>query len=310
MNEKLCDKLSELNVLAKKQGALKSDMDLSKQEYISKRVTKPQTKYEKRIIQPTIESSKVLFPMILFTVGAILGIVLLISMGYEGMGALFGVGGFVCAVLSFIFIKGFVCAKKSEKVSLKLYAEELREVEAVRTFNEVEYPKLLEKYNNDCEKLGEEFIGFKEKTSAELKDVNEKIAALDIEYPPQGYYLLDRVISALSERRADDLGAAIRLAKREYDEQRAIDEEAMRELESYSDRLSNIQAEWDREREERNKQREEERAAEFKRKYEADKANAARKQANAARCAKCANFLKCTYSVQWNTDNCAAYRPK
>ena len=43
---------------------------------------------------------------------------------------------------------------------------------------------------------------------------------------------------------------------------------------------------------------------------EAEKAADRRKKANAARCGKCVNFYKCSYSVQWNTDNCASFRPR
>ncbi|MBO5946237.1 MAG: hypothetical protein J6Q69_06475, partial [Clostridia bacterium] len=107
MNENLCDKLSQLNELAKRQRSLKSDIDLTKEQYINKKIKKPEMKDVKPLVEPSLDSYKRLIPTIIFAVAAIGGIALLIMMGLEGLGALFGVAGFVCAVLTFVFAKEY-----------------------------------------------------------------------------------------------------------------------------------------------------------------------------------------------------------
>ena len=291
MNENLCDKLSQLNELAKRQRSLKSDIDLTKEQYINKKIKKPEMKDVKPLVEPSLDSYKRLIPTIIFAVAAIGGIALLIMMGLEGLGALFGVAGFVCAVLTFVFAKEYISEKRSENNKIAIYAGELKEYKAATNYNETEYPKLLEKYNSDCAKLEEEFLSFKEKASCELKEVNEKISAIDIEYPPKAYFLLDRVVVILKERRADDLESAVRLAKREYDKEKAMDEEIMRELDGYIKQLDEVQEKMDREREEMHAEEE-------------------RRRRNRHRCYNCANHTKCNYLVQAETDNCGAYIPK
>ena len=168
----------------------------------------------------------------------------------------------------------------------------------------------MKKYNSDCIAAEEEFAAMKQKTTKALKEIEEKIANIDIEYPSEAYFLLDRVIPILEEERADDIDDAIHIA---FAEKKAYDEQVEAAHAAYKKMVSEY-AEMHRRSAEEETRAKEERSAQIRekvaREMAAEKAEQARRKANSMRCAHCVNAFKCTYAVKENTDNCAAYRPR
>ena len=231
-------------------------------------------------------------------------------MGIEGFGAVLGLVGFIAGVLAFVYFRGFLSIKDAYNSGKESYAKKEAEYNAARAYNETEFPKLIKKYNSDCIAAEEEFAAMKEKATNALKEIENKIDNIDIEYPTNAYSLLDRVIPILEDERADNIEDAIHIAR---EERKAYIAQVEASNEAYKKMMSEY-AEMHRRSAEEESRAKEERSAQIRekvaREMAAEKTEQARRKANSMRCAHCVNALKCTYAVKENTDNCAAYRPR